>query len=189
MFRRISGGWLVAAAVVLAVMLPIGAFAAGSLVEISSSNGVKARVTAANQLYTAEATPSQFRRGAASSSYGACVLVMAPVDGKALIVRSAAYNVYVNPTPNSGNWVGMYTGEGGCHTPVDSYNPQSLGRSQVVFEPGLAIPDGHGLYVKTQNDVQAEVYAHGYQVAASAVPTPPDGLVGSSKLPRHTQQD
>ena len=180
---RVSGGWLVAAVVVLVVVLPMGAFAAGSLVEISSPSGRRAGVTTANQLFAAEASPGSYKSGGASSSFGVCSLVMAPSKGKALIVKTVAYNVYINPTPDSGNWVALFKGDG-CETAVDSYNPSGTGRHQAVFEPGIAIPAGHGLYTKTQNNVQSEVYAHGYEVQAAAVPAPPT-VSGQRGLPRN----
>jgi hypothetical protein len=171
-----TGWWLVIAALVFGSALPIGAYAAGSLVEISSASGRKASVSRANQLYVAESSPELHRRALnyVLESRG-CVLILAAPAGRALILESASYNTYSNPTPGTGNFINLYVGSS-CTTVVDQVTP-GVGPYQTLFEPGLPVPAGQGVYARAFGGVSANVFIAGYLVPSEAVPT--SGISGA----------
>ena len=189
---RLSGKWVVAAAVVVGLTLPVGAYAAGSKIEITGpgTNGRAAQVGVASQLYTAETSPQLYVRGVGFSQ-GQCNEVLRPPAGKAVVLKTARYNVFANSSPGLGNWVSLYVGTG-CTSLVDSHNPAQIGSSEARFEPGVVVPDGQALWVKTSGNVQSELYAFGYVVPKGAAPSAasaPAQSGGDSALPPQESLD
>ena len=149
---------------------PAAAYAAVSLVGIVGSNGKRAQVTGANQLQTAEATPSQFRaiNFFVVGSSGCDTIFTAP-STKGFVLKQALFDVWANPTPGAGEFVAIY-GEPTCSNPVALINPESVNGYVVPFEPGFAVKSGSSLYGTTGGSVAADLYLLGYLVPKSAVP-------------------
>ena len=148
---------------------PVAAQAAGSLVEISSPNGRKAYVTAANQLQTAEATPRQAVRGWVNAgSAGGCVKVLGPPAGKGLMLKTLTMSVVSNPSPGVGDYIAFYVGTG-CANYLTHHVPATTGIETINFEPGVTIADGDALYVSLGGDVLGYATAVGYLVPRGAV--------------------
>jgi len=126
------------------------------------------------------AAPSAFVHGSVlGMERPGCVLVFAAPTGKALIVRDVRVDVYGDPTPGSGNTISFYTGTG-CASIVADVNPPGVGETVLPFDPGLAIPQGQGLYATTGGNVEAETYADGYTVPATQVPASAVRVTGHS---------
>ena len=160
---------IIAVAIVVAAALfsPVGAVAAGQLVEISSVSGRKADVTRAEQLQTAEASPHQFIRGFGGTT-GGCSTVLTAPSTKAVVVKTIAVDFYSVPTVG---YVYLYLG-----TPTncpDSFltavDTEAVGVTMLDLGPGIAIPAGGRLTVAAAN-VYAFVTAFGYKVPSEAVP-------------------
>ena len=168
MTLNISGKGLVAAALIFGLLLPVGAYAAGSLVEISSSSGRTAQVGRANQLYAAETSPEKYRRGGVTVVSSGCYPLILAADNKALVVNDITVETYSNPSPSQFDWVAAWA-DVACSDLIGYVTPTGTGLSHFQLGPGLAIPAGGGVYVTQQSEVAAFVTAFGYDVPAVAV--------------------
>lgn len=185
MSKRLPGGWLVAVALVVGMVLaPVGAWAAGQLVEVSGPNGVVARVTSAMQLQTAEATPNTFvyGRGFAASN-GVCSPVLAIPSTRAMIVKTVVIDTFELPASGPGNLIDIYAGPD-CHPQGLRlrHNPGRIGAETFQLEPGIAVPAGHTLWTMRIGAPSAEVFAHGYSVPKGAVPGAASGPAQSNDV-------
>jgi hypothetical protein len=168
---------MVAAAVVFGLLLPVGAFAAGSLVEISSPSGRKAQVTKAAQLQTALASPETFVRSRGYADGDTCRQIIAAPAQRGLVITDVHMDVYRVVSPGQGTAV-MMSVQSTCEFPIFWHNPSELGMTALPFASGLAVPAGGGLYAKAVGDVGVEFYTYGYKVPAEAVPAAPLARAG-----------
>ena len=171
---------ILAIAIVIAAALlsPVGAVAAGQLVEISSVSGRKADVTRAEQLQTAEASPHQFVRGVSATSGGSCATLLTAPSTKAIVVKTVVVDIYSATNPG---FVLLSVATGAtCGTNyVMGVDVDSRGVTELHFEPGVVVP-ANARFTALANSVGAEVSAYGYKVTDTAVPatvadaSPPD---------------
>jgi hypothetical protein len=174
--QRFSGWAMTTVLLVGLLLAPVGARAAGSLMEISSPSGRRAHVSEANQLYSAETSPEKFRRGygyvASVGGQSGCQPVIRPPADKAMVVKTAIINVKSLNSPTESTWIAL-SANSTCTSSVMSLRPDFFGAFEYSFGPGVAIPAGGGLYARSQGEVAAYVYAFGYVV--------PDGAVAASQ--------
>jgi hypothetical protein len=123
---------------------------------------------------------TNYLRGAAFGlSSTACRVVLTPPSSKAMIVTEVVVDTYADPSPGSGQAVGIWVTSGGsCSQEVADVNPPTVGPAVVQFSPGLTVPAGSSLAVDVRGGVQAEAFAYGYSLSASSVP--PIAGAGSS---------
>ena len=174
---------LVIACFALLFALGGGAYAAirstGSAVNIVDGTTAAniAKVTSGGSLQVSgsvtasQASASNFLRGAAFGiTATACRTVLSPPSSKAMIVTEVVIDTFTDPTPGSGQAVGIWLGSGGCQFEVADVNPPTVGPAVVNFTPGLAVPAGASLSVDVRGGIQAEAFAYGYAVSSSSVP-------------------
>jgi hypothetical protein len=167
-FKRWAGTpWLALGLVVGLLLAPAAAYAAANLVGIVGSNGKRAQVTGANQLQTAEATPSQFK---AINFFGpgACDVVYTVPSTKAFVLKQVLFDVYADPTPGSVNYMAI-SADAACINPIALVNPGSVGGYPIPLEPGFAFKAGAKIYGSTAGNVAGDLYMLGYFVPKSAV--------------------
>lgn len=175
MRKRIGGGsarWLALGLAGGVLLAPAAAVGAASLVGIVGSNGKRAQVTAANQLQTAPATPSQFRNRWTSIST-TCTEVFAAPANKGAVVTLVLFNVFANPSPGSGQWAALFRDSACTPSPpniITILNPGGIGPIETSFDPGFALRPGGKLYARTNGSVSAEATVRGYLVPKAAVP-------------------
>lgn len=180
---------LVVALLALLFALGGGAYAAvrstGSAVNIvdPSSAGNIAKVSSGGSLQvtgSVTATPTSatnyLRAAAFGQTASSCHTIMTPPTGKAMIVTEVEVDAFADPSPGSGQAVGIWVG---CANEVADVNPPTVGPYVVTFTPGLTVPAGSSLGIDVRGGVQAEAYAFGYSVSASSVPPVAQG--GSSQ--------
>ena len=169
MSKRTSIPTILAAALIGALLAPVGAHAVGEVVQIANPAGRVAQVTRAAQLTAAEASPESYFNGIGTVHAGqGCKLIAAAPANKGLIIKRIRYNVTSVPSPGVGTYVITYVGTG-CTNYVDSINPAGIGQTTSEFEPGLAIPKGQGLYA-TGIGLSSELWLSGYVVGGGVVP-------------------
>lgn len=165
-----TGVWIALAIVLGMVFAPIAAIGAASVVHIAGSNGVKASVTNANQLTTAEAAPSTFKEYYTGSS-GCNLLVKVP-SKKAFIIKTVVFNNTSLSTPaGSGTYVGLFLNDNTCTGNYFlDFNPAAaVDHIQVPLEPGVAVKSGSSVYAG-QNGTSSDVFVIGYLVPSKDVP-------------------
>lgn len=175
--RQAAGRVAVPAAVALAVVLvaaPTGAAVAAKVAKtlITDAQGDKAQVTKSGQLLTAPAPGTALRVGwlSALSPAAGCKKVIGPPKGKGLIVTQANLNVYANPSPGPGNWLGLFT-NAACTTTLQLVNAPTVGMWPVEFGDGFPIRPGQGLYARALGSVSGEVTVFGTVVSKTDVPS------------------
>jgi hypothetical protein len=170
--RKLStGAWIAIGLVVGSILAPAAAVAAQTVVGIVGSNNVRAGVTLAGQLRTAEAPPSSMqvyaRNGVVS---GACSAVASSVGTRGYIAKQIVFNVYADPTPGAGDYVALYT-DAACGTqPIAIITPALVNAWTYPLDPGFAIQAGGGLYAEAFGGVESDVTVYGYTVPATDVP-------------------
>jgi hypothetical protein len=174
---------LVLAALALLLAAGGGAFAAvrstGSAVNIvdKSTAANVAKVTSGGSLQISgavTATPTSASNYLEGNVFGltssrGCMPVLAPPSGKAMIVTDLEVDTFNDPTPGPSNNVMVFVGA--CTQAVADVNPASVGGTPISLGAGVAIPAGSELSAFADGGVQAEVYAYGYSVSASSVPS------------------
>ena len=104
-------------------------------------------------------------------------------SGHALVITSIEVDVYQDATPGPGDAIGLALSKtnASCSSIVfqNSYieavvNPATIGETVLPFQPGIAIPAGRSLCAATSDptNINAEVHAFGYKIAAASGPTP-----------------
>lgn len=175
---------LVVGVVIGALLGPVGAYAAGEFVQISSPNNRTAFVTRANQLQAAEVSPQFLRRGWSVTNANFCnPVLIAP--GKSLIVKSVTVQTNSVTSPGASTWVAVYA-DTSCTAYIGHVTPTQIGVTVLPLGEGVAIPPGGGLYFARSGDVSAHVTAFGYELPSGAVPSsaaPAAGPAGPD-LPR-----
>jgi hypothetical protein len=168
--------WLAMGLAIGALLAPAAAISAAGLVKIVGLSGKQANVNAANQLFTAPTSPSQFRSRYHFGVGNTCVEVYAVPAGKGFILTSATFNTWTNPTPGAANFVDLSRASN-CDTGqiVARVNPPGFGLSVAEFNPGFALPAGSKLYSKTTGGVIADARIAGYLVPSAAVPSATPG--------------
>ena len=182
-------GIVTATAIIVALAIPTAVGAAGSLVTLVDSDGPsEAQVDAGklrvgdgdgnpnsltvNGVVTGRESPTwDFKRFSTFVPSTQCAVLATPPAGKALVITSIVVNTYQNPTPGTADYVAFYLSPAGsCSTLVHNVNPGGIGTTNVDLGPGIIVPNGQTLRVYHSGDNQSEIYAYGYQIAASQVP-------------------
>jgi len=172
--KRSGGPWLAAGLVAGMLLAPAAAIGAAGLVGIVGSNGKRAQVTAANQLQTAPAGPSQYRsKWTAGVSSGGCLQVFAVPSTRGAVVTRVTANTWTNPSPGAANNVTIFR-DAACTVSTASIvtriNPPGFGIDVVEFDPGFALKANARLYAQAQGGVITELTVTGYLTPKAAVP-------------------
>ena len=182
-------GWIITGVVAAVVLAPTVAVAATTVVNIKGSpSGNKADVSAAGQLLTTTADPSNFFQSGSGYLASSLSPVTTPPVGLALVVTTLHIDVYTDPSPGSGNFVDFIVDSGTTCTGsrVGSYeqiiDPGSVGEIDSPLDPGLGIPAGDALCGVEAGSVAAEASVSGYTVPSSSVTSGP--LHSVSSLPK-----
>jgi hypothetical protein len=135
--------------------------------EISDGSGA---LTVDGTLTALEASRLNYRRAWKVASHNTCLEVIRPPAGRALIIKTAHFNTYSNPTPGPTAWTALYVTNpaNGCVGLAATENPAGIGVTQLDFTPGLVVPAGQALLARV-NNVQAEIAAFGYDLPATSV--------------------
>jgi hypothetical protein len=192
-----SGGQLAAIiiAVVVMVMLPVGAWAvSGTSVFVTDAvNGTHATVIPTGQLNVGEAAPKNFIIGAVDPGLvvgsGTFTPVLTADSTHALVITSALIDVYTDATPGAGDAIALAVSRTNatCSSVVQNgftfaavVNPGSIGATDLPFQPGIVIPASRSLCAANfdEANLSAEVHAFGYKISAAAAP------VGAAFVPR-----
>lgn len=169
----------------LALLLAAGGGAFAAVRSTGSAVNIVDKTTAANVAKVSSggslqisgsvtATPTaavNYLRGAAFGlSSTSCHAVLSPPTGKAMIVTEVVIDTFNDPTPGSGQAVGIWVGSGACSQEVADVNPPTVGAAVIPFEPGLTVPAGSTLSVDVRGGIQAEAFVYGYSVSSTSVP-------------------
>ncbi len=170
--------WLVVGAMIF-LALPTGTAAAKAALKftgIEGTSGNQADVTAAQQLLTTEASPSNYYNNPSGTISGTAnpVLLAEPSNGNALIVKSLRLTTLDQGQPPI-FWTALFfVGDPSCTsflTLFDHASGTGNGETLLPYDPGYSIPAGDalcGFAPGTRLNWQTTVT--GYQVPASAVP-------------------
>src|SRR5439155_9403195 len=83
-----------------------------SLVGLVGANGVRAGVTNASQLRTAETSPGSFlvfNRNGLVPGRGNCMALTTNVGTRGYVIKQVVFNVFVDPSPKQGEFIALYT--------------------------------------------------------------------------------
>lgn len=157
-----------------ATLIATAAMAAAGDVNITDPNATTraAKVDVGNRLAVQQVPPATYFHAANTdvTTANGCVVLATPPAGKALIIREVRVDVWKDPSPGQGQYVGIYA-NASCTLPdVSEVNPATIGQTIVPFDPGLAVPSGSGLSVLVGGSVGAAVYVDGYRVDSSVAP-------------------
>jgi len=167
-----TGAWIAIGIVAGSILAPATAVAATSLVGIVGPNNVRAGVTTAGQLRTAEAAPYAFQAYARNGVVlGSCSVITSSVGTKAYIAKQIAFDVYaLDSSPGPSDYVAVYTDALCQSQPIAMVTAASVNTWTYPLDPGFAIQAGGGLYVEAYGGVEANVTVYGYTVGATDVP-------------------
>jgi hypothetical protein len=174
MTRRLPrSGWMLAGVLAALVLLPTAASAAASVFVLRGPSGMRADVTKANQLKTAEASPSTFTQFRLSLTAGGCsTLGVVPAD-TGMVLRQVEV-VPASYTSQASSAV-IFDGPNctGSRIATAAFYSLQAGHSGegFTFEPGFALAPGTTLSVQLPNlGMSVDIYAMGYRVPAADVP-------------------
>jgi hypothetical protein len=167
---RLDGrGWFVIGLITAALVMPVSAVAATSIVKLGGGAGNTAYVNRAHQLLVAENDPkSTFVTGYLSLTPGVC-RVLKSASSRAMIVRQLRVLVQ-SGTSDSSHGIVMVNKAGcaGSNTFIDS--SLSAGSTTETFDPGLPVPAGDPITLQSfGSGLSMEVEVSGYFVPANAV--------------------
>jgi hypothetical protein len=110
-----------------------------------------------------------------------CFNFAAPPAGKAMVLKEIEVDVFADPSPGDAQTVEVFNGPN-CTNLIADVNPPGIGVTDLPFDPGVGVAAGSELSVLASGSVQAEAYAFGYAVSASAVPK--SSTSGTAQLPQ-----
>jgi hypothetical protein len=157
-----------------AMLITSAAMAAATAVNIADPNAASriAKVDVGNRLAVQEVPPSTYFHAAnydLTNSDG-CFAIAMPPSGKSLVIRQVRVDVWKDPTPGQGQYVGIYPNGSCSGADVGEVNPAGFGQTIVPFDPGLAVPNGSSLGLFVGGNVGVVVYVDGYQVPSAVAP-------------------
>ena len=117
-----------------------------------------------------EAPPSAFVRSRAIAASGGCIPIFTAPADKAIVVKTLLVDTYVNPSPSQLDYIAIHLGTDCGSNVVLFDSTTTVGLESIPLDPGVAVPAGQSLSVRTSGDLRAEVYGMGYTVPAGAVP-------------------
>jgi hypothetical protein len=170
---------IVIAMMMMVVLWPVAASAAGSLVTIvDGSTNAKAKVDSTGALkvggtvavggVTREAATTQYRHFYNLTSSTTCnTLSPAPPSGQGYLLRSLNVDVYGGAPGNGGKYISIYR-DNHCVDIVATVTPGSLGVSNVDLGPGLTSKTTFSIR-SSDATLSATVYGFGYLIPASGV--------------------
>ncbi len=166
-------------AAIVAVALPVGAWAAVTSQPVSITDATGAHVASVsntNRLLVDSqlASPAHIYHSTSLTvtETSVCLVVAAPPVGRALVVRQLRISVYHNPSPGYGQNIDVFANSdcaaGGL---VADLNPPGLGQIVVPFDLGVGIPASSAMAVRVYGtSIWSDVYVDGYTVAPNQVP-------------------
>jgi hypothetical protein len=170
----------------LALLLAAGGGAYAAVRSTGSAVNIVDKTTAANVAKVSSggslqisgsvtATPTSATNYLRAARFGlssiSCQPVLAAPTGKAMIITEVVVDTFSDPSPGSGQAVGIWVGSGGtCNEEVADVNPPTVGPQVVTFSPGLTVPAGSFVGVDVRGNVQAEAFVYGYSVSSTSVP-------------------
>jgi len=166
-------GWLAVGIAVGLVVAPVSVGAAtATAVKIVNSSGRVAAVTKTNQLRTVEAAPDNYVRNGAGGFISAdgCQKIIEPPAGKAMVLKQVNIDVFSNSTPGSSHSAALYVGTG-CVSQFARVTPAGIGLEHFPFDPGVAVPSGHAVWVRAFGSVAVATHSFGYSIPAAAAPS------------------
>jgi hypothetical protein len=166
------GAWIAIGLMASAILVPASAVATTSLVGLVGANGVRAGVTNAAQLRTAEASPGSFMvftRNGLISGLGNCKDLSTNVGTRGYVIKQVVFNVFANPSPGQGDFIALYA-DASCTSFIAVQTPPTIGTFVYPIDPGYGIQAGGGLWAEVFGGVQGGVTTYGYTVPASDVP-------------------
>lgn len=171
--------WLAIGVCVTAVVMPTAAFASGALTwtGIEGQDKVKANVTEAGQLLTAQADINSAFASSPIEVLDDAPLqtIYAPPSGQAAVVTSIHVSSFDLVQGQTTSTAALKIGSGSCNTligSVDVVDPSSDGDTVLPYSPGLVIPAGD-LLCALSVQMSAFVSANGYLVPAADAPATP----------------
>jgi hypothetical protein len=177
-----TGAWIAIGLMASAILVPASAIATTSLVGLVGANGVRAGVTNAAQLRTAETSPASFlifSRNGLVPGPGNCMALTTNVGTRGYVIKQVAFNVFIDPSPGQGDYLALYS-DATCTTFIAVQTPATVNTTVFPIDPGYAIQAGGGLWAEAFGQVQGGVTVYGYTVPASDVPF---ATVNSSRGP------
>src|SRR4051812_13173772 len=172
MQRRTVAWMLVAAASVGWLIGPRVVSAATTLVRIQDgTEDVKAHVTEGHQLQVAEAPPSSFHEYVGSDTDLGCHPFVTVPSGKGFVLRTVSINVLT--AASSGFHIVSVYPNASCSGPDLFTAPTNkVAVYTLPLDSGFALATGGGLSFRiATTGAVAAVYAWGYQVPSSDVPS------------------
>ncbi len=167
-----TGAWIAIGMVASAILVPASAVATTSLVGLVGANGIRAGVTNASQLKTAETSPASFlvfSRNGLVPGPGNCMALTANVGTRGYIIKQVAFNVFSDESPGQGDFLALYS-DHTCTTFIAVQTPATVNTTVFPIDPGFAIQAGGGLWAEAFGQIQGGVTVYGYTVPANDVP-------------------
>jgi hypothetical protein len=167
------GAWIAIGLVGAAILVPASAVATTSLFGLVGPNGVRAGVTNASQLKTAEAAPGTFmvfNRNGLVPGPGNCQPLTSDVGTRGYVIKQVVFNVFVDTNPGQGEFIALYTDPDCSGDFVAVETPATVGTYVYPIDPGYGIQSGGGLWAQAFGHVQGGVTTYGYTVPAGDVP-------------------
>ena len=109
------GAWIAISLLGAAILVPASAVATTSLVGLVGPNGVRAGVTNASQLRTAEAAPGTFmvfNRNGLVPGPGNCQPLTSDVGTRGYVIKQVVFNVFVDTNPGQGEVMALHRASG-----------------------------------------------------------------------------
>jgi hypothetical protein len=160
-----SGGWAVISVVVALLFVPaaVGATTA-SIVELRGPSGVRAQVTPAQQLQTAEAPPSSFQGFTATLSPGCTNIFTVPAT-QGYVLRQ------LTVAGTTGDYVTFYADSNCTGAPFTQAIPIS-GDAVLPLDPGVGLAAGATVSANFINNggIPPSLYGLGYLVPTADMP-------------------
>ena len=168
-----AGAWIAIGLMASAILVPASAIATTSLVGLVGANGVRAGVTNASQLRTAETSPGSFlvfNRNGLVPGPGNCMALTTNVGTRGYVIKQVVFNVFVDPSPKQGEFIALYTDNTCSQDFIAIETPATIGTFVYPIDPGYGIQAGGGLWAEAFGSVQGGVTTYGYTVPANDVP-------------------
>jgi hypothetical protein len=162
-----TGAWIFATVVAVAIVAPVGVYAAASsVVAVGNASGnATALVTPTRQLQTAITSPANVVHAVATLPAGSCTPVYTPPTGKGIDVTQLTYDLG-SATQGTESWVAVSTS--GCPATYDLGDTvQAFEAQSHTFPTGLPMAS-----VSAYNGTASTVYITltGYLIPSAQVP-------------------
>jgi hypothetical protein len=167
--------WLIVGVCITAIVMPTAAVATVlTYTGIKGTSGNKADVSTAGQVLTASATPANYYADADSGVTSPTpVAVATPPSGDGLVVTSVSISAYSVTSPGA-SVINLIVEPSGCTGYLGGFQhgvyPDSVGATELTFNPGIAIPSGDVLCAQAGFGAAAYVEVVGYTGSSASIP-------------------